>query len=264
MELDKSFKPFFEGTRATIYKKDNILLKLFSYYDINLSLRQQVEYNHSLTNYCQSNVVLPLSLNYDSNGIIDGYVMRYIKSVAAIKACKKNSLQDFEMRLKYVQDLTESLKELHDYLIVGDIHLGNIILNKTDAYLIDLDFADKKVDQTIIRCKTRIHDQYSVVIADSVTSDINKLFVCILSILYNLDIESYVFRDYYSTNNTILELLYDNPDGFLFRYADELKKDEKGINIDNYFYVPASVDLEKEVANSRNQIIRKLTRKKDV
>ena len=246
---------FLETPTTTLYKENNRLLKVFKDCILNDELKNQVILNHKIGHVF--NVVLPNELYYKNNNLC-GYYMPYIKSINLEKFFNEEIYIPVEHRIAVVKDLFNALKEIHKYLIVGDIHLGNILINNSNGFIIDLDYA-----KSIFSSEEPISKYYIVngnyfELPNGFNSDINKLFITSLSILFQVNLECFLYGPW-RTNDELEKLLLKSiPNSYLSEFAHDLKNHENDINYKNYFNVDECDDLSKDILESRNKLIRNL------
>lgn len=259
MSSIEEYPVFRLGKKSTIYKNGPELIKIFK--NIFPALQDQIRFNMFVDELCKANVIMPEHLHFDENFNINGYYMPFIDSENGSIFCFQSDTVPFHKKIEYIKELTTALQDLHNHLIVGDIHLDNILISDDHAYLTDLDYAIPRNFNRYPLTKFNILNEKLLPIKDSITTDINKLFLSILSILYSINIELYAYHRCIGTNTLTTNLLHEScNNGFLLDYAEKLRISENEAVSDNYFNIPSNVDIEKEVVESRDALIRNLTK----
>lgn len=240
---------------STLYKNGDRLYKLFDkVFGIDL---ESLEYKQSLYDFVSPTIILPKDLIIDNEKTC-GYEQKYISSYSLGKCIYKNI--PFERKRDIINSLSNSLKEINQFLIVGDINLENILIprNKLDnkGYLIDFDFA-KKINAEHINLTAYNVKVSSDHIIDNLNTDKVKIFISFLSLLYGYNFEEIVWG--YKCKDTlevILEKLESfKNNGLLINYANYLNQClKKGLPIEEYFHIPINYNLEKEIEIGRKLI----------
>lgn len=238
---------------ATIYKDNDKLLKVFNPNLIDEKLNNQILLNY-LLNPIQ-NIILPTDLFYQ-NEIISGYYMPFIDAIDLKKYFEAEVNIPLENRIKIINDLFAALEEIHKYLILGDIHLGNILINDT-GYITDLDYARSIFEKDEPVSKFYLTSQDNLCLSNSKNSDINKLFICCLSILFQIDLESFLYGPW-PTNDEIIRIFSDIPNNYILYYVYDLKKHENDPNYTNYFKINNDLDIGKNIDEVKRQLIKNL------
>lgn len=244
---------------STLYKNGDKLYKLFDkVFGLDL---ESMEYKQSLYDSVSPTIILPKDLIIDNEKIC-GYEQKYIRSYSLKKCIYKNI--PFERKRDIINSLSNALKEINQFLIVGDINLDNILIprNKLDnkGYLIDFDFSKKLDSINITPSLYLIKDCQNQTINDNLNTDKIKLFICILSFLYGYNFEYDV--NHYASIPTLyyilgeLESLGNNE--IIMEYTEYLCKCiEDKSPIEEYFNVPINYNLEKEIKLGRRLISKK-------
>lgn len=252
----KNAKLYKTSTFSTLYKNGDRLYKLFDkVFGIDL---ESIEYKQSLYDFVSPTIILPKDLIIDNEKTC-GYEQKYLWSYSLEKCIYKNI--PFERKRDIINSLSNALKEINQFLIVGDINLENILIprNKLDnkGYLIDFDFSKKLDSSRITSSLYLIKDCQSQTINDSLNTDKIKLFICILSFLYGYNFEYDVAH--YTSIPTLhyilgeLESLENN--GIIMEYTEYLCKCiENKSPIEEYFHIPINYNLEKEIEIGRKLI----------
>lgn len=245
----KNAKPYKSSTFSTLYKKKDRLFKLFDNV-LGIDL-ESLKYKQSLYNQVSPTIILPKDFIMDKEKIC-GYEQKYIWSYTLENAIYKDI--PFERKKDIINSLSNSLKEINKFLIVGDINLENILIprNKLDnnGYLIDFDFAKKFDSPRIIPTFLTIKDSNNQTMNDNLDTDKIRLFICIISFLYGFNFEYNV--NHFGAIPTLYYILgelesLDN-NGLIMEYAEYLCKciDHKE-PIEEYFYIPTNHNIENEL-----------------
>ena len=144
----------------------------------------------------------PINLLADDAHIY-GYEMEYLKDykslMAVINSLYKNKHIDFEDKKIILLKLIKCLKEINRSYIIGDIRLDNIMVNpKGDARIIDWENGVPiGAAYPILSYYRPLYLSNNIVQADSM-----KMFICILSLLYETNLENiclnFDFNELYS------------------------------------------------------------------
>lgn len=154
---------------------------------------------------CDNGFTKPISLLRDDR--IYGYEMPYLKSYQTIleyieRTPKSNSPIKFEDKKEMMLRQIQSLKEINRYFAVGDINLGNIMVHPNlDSVIIDWENGTPNISDYPILCLYHVRNCNNYVQEDSI-----KLFICILSLLYEIDFESVLEN---LSVDSIAEILHD-------------------------------------------------------
>lgn len=136
------------------------------------------------------------------NDIFYGYIMEYIKDGITFKEAILKTLT-IEERIKAIIDIHKTLKVLHSHnIILGDIHLDDLIINKNGGYITNLDYIRYPEDkEKFITCYNIKENE-----VPSVYTDIVKTMIASLSLLIDMSLEDLI----HSKNNCIsLEYIYN-------------------------------------------------------
>lgn len=250
MKLDEK-KLHFENYNAKFYKYRQSLYKVFKHY-VPESLENQILYNHSIQSHLDKHLILPTKILTDERSELIGYKMRFVDGTNFESELIHSHLS-FEDKILLINELFRLLKEIHQYLIVGDIRNSNLMVGKDgNAYMIDFDLA-KKVDSPIAPV-SRYHIYSDDEILNDQNEDLIKLFISALSLLYEIDIE-----EHFINFGTIEKLAdYIPLSGVLKYYYHYLKKNVYTHNkSDIYLNIHYYEELEKEVNVARSRLLTK-------
>lgn len=70
------------------------------------------------------------------------YRMKYLGGAKTFLELYRDDIP-YEKKLKYIKEIFDALKFLHQYIVLGDIHSKNILVHNNKAYLNDLDNSRK-------------------------------------------------------------------------------------------------------------------------
>lgn len=166
-----------------IYEEKDVLYKICSDYN-NYETQDILTYIYSIP---KIEGVLGIDNLLCENGFIYGYTMPKLRDSVSLKSIIENHFT-IEEKYHLIKKLTDTLKQLHNYLVVGDIRLDNILMYNNEPIFIDLENGQKIYERNYLITLYDLRDKpYSVI------DDLFKLFICIISIIYNRDFE-YLFE----------------------------------------------------------------------
>lgn len=130
-------------------------------------------------------LVLPIDLLKD--GHIYGYQLPYIPDSQNIDELISSNKENIDV-MAIMTSIFEALRNIHKYLILGDIRNTNILIKDDNALFIDWDFG-KKLGSTksLLVCYCIVINHH--IIPDSKLSDILKTLLSALSVYYTYDFE---------------------------------------------------------------------------
>ncbi len=150
------------------------------------------------------NVIKPLEevqiLNEDNNKKYEtAYRMQFLNNAKTLVSLYKLDIP-YEKKLKYAKDFFNGLKFLHQYLIVGDIHSKNLLVNDGNAYISDLDnFRKPKEIFTPIYCYYYLNALQSY--GNNKYTDIIKMYIECLSLILEINFSKiilmYGYHEFY-------------------------------------------------------------------
>lgn len=118
------------------------------------------------------------------------YKMKYLKNAKTLLELYSQKLS-FTEKLHYCKQLFNSLKFLHQYIVLGDIHSENILIDNQNAYLIDLDYAkSKRHPFQYISCYYYINAFKGM--GNTKYTDIVKLYLECLSFFLEINLNNYI------------------------------------------------------------------------
>ena len=129
-------------------ENDETLIKLSPTFNLN-----KFKYLEKLPEH--ENVIKPKESGIvtDNNKKQSCYRMKYLKGAKTFLELYKENIS-YEQKMFYINELFSTLKFLHNYIVLGDIHSSNILVSSNHAFITDLDNAEdinKKIK--FIDCK---------------------------------------------------------------------------------------------------------------
>lgn len=187
----------------------------------------------------------------NSNETQLSYKMKFIKNAKTLTSLLDSNIP-YEQKVIYAKQLFSALKFLHNYIIVGDIHPGNILISedKSKAYLTDLDNSKKLNDYfSSISCYyyLNIFENYGNTIYTDITKLYLEIFMFIVDVNFHSFINKYGYRD---VRNIITDLTL--PDE-VERFFEISKSKRKMKNLDEEMY-----DIERFINPELEGLKRKL------
>ena len=244
---------------ATFYKDKNDIYKVIErncllYKDII----SHIKYNNSIHNEVNNKIILPEELIIDSNYDIRGYKCPFIKGINLEKLAKD---LDTKEKIIILNKLTDLLKEINNYLVVGDVNLSNCMYDKNlDSYLIDFDLSTKLDEEP---CRMALYNFFKKstkkeILSNPSTDKLKMAIIC-ASVLYNNDFEaSFVSLLPYTKWNEFYQYTENTFIKDYFKSAFKLLN--KGEEIPDYLYLPNTNSFS-ELIDQDYKNIRKLAKK---
>ena len=222
---------------ATFYKDKKDIYKVIEkdcllYKDII----NHVEYNYSIHNEVNDNVLLPKDLIIDSNDNIRGYKCPFIKGHNLDNLGKD---LDTKEKITILNQLTDLLKEINNHLVVGDVNLNNCMYdNNLNSYLIDFDLSTRLDEEP---CRMALYNFFKKSTKKEILSNLNtdrlKMAIICASVLYHNDFEaSFVSLLPYTKWNEFYQYTENSYLKDYFKYA--FKCLNKGEEISDYLFLP--------------------------
>lgn len=81
-------------------------------------------------------LIMPKAICYDDEKVC-GYLMQYCEGNTLYNIMQNSS--ESETVIYYLKKLSETIVRLPKNVFIGDLHLGNVIVNEENLYLIDID-----------------------------------------------------------------------------------------------------------------------------
>ena len=244
---------FFTNYNSDFYKYNNDLYKIIKRY-INERLENQIVYNHLINKEVSPNIILPTQLVYNTNDWLIGYKMNFVDGTRLDNMINKKVLS-FVEKIFITNELFDLLKEIHNYLVVGDIRNSNILIGKdSHPYLIDFDFSTTIESSATPWCKYFIYKENERITDQS--GDIIKMLISVLSLLYDYNLEDLIHDEYELEN---LEGLIP-PNGYFKEYYYYLVDKINKHDFINYYFNLPLIDynnIEKEINTGKSRILMK-------
>ncbi len=216
---------------TNIYEENGTLYKICSDY-ISYDIQNMLSYLKSLP---EIDCVLGINDLLSEDGIVYGYTMPKLNYSITLKSIIEKEFSP-ETKCFLIKKLTNSLRELHNFIVVGDIRLDNILIYENRPIFIDLENGQKVTERNYLVTLYDIRDkEYSVI------DDIYKLFICIMSILFNRDFE-YLFTSNYDNRKYFDDFIEGLNSNEIKAYYEYLKESSK----EDYTYPIYFTDIFKE------------------
>ena len=251
--VKKETSRFKRTNTATLYKDKNDLYKIIErntwFYK---SIISNILYNYSIHEEVNPQIILPNGLVTDNYGTeIRGYKCNYVKGQDLSNLAKNLS---FEEKIKLLNNLTELLKEINNYLVVGDVNLDNCMYDKDlNAYLIDFDLSTKLDEEPSLMSYYTFTTDKRKDIKSSLSTDKVKMAIIIASVLYSYNFEDcFVYKNPYSNWDKFLQ--YTNNSYFKDYFKTAFHNFNKGTEVSDYLFLPTDSSFEKLIAEDKKQI----------
>ncbi len=250
MTLDQKHL-YYDNYNANFYKYGKDLLKIFKNY-VSEELENQIIINRLIHDDVDRRIILPKGLIYDEKKWLLGYRMDFVNGINLSKEIKQNNLT-YEDKVFLINELFALLKEIHTYLVVGDVRNSNIMIGKDKrAYLIDFDYSQKLSSSKRPYCMYHVYNGVDPL--NDQNEDIIKMYISTLSLLYNFDVE----REFSKSEDVEYLSCLIPFSGLLKEYyhymIDCVYKHQK---IGDYLELPFSSSLEKEINTAKSRILAK-------
>lgn len=236
-----------EFSESIYWSQENTLYKICKLLPIE---HERIEF---LKFVCQLNIkglIKPLDLL--SNEKIYGYEMPYVDGTTIDKVLV-DPTTDINV-IQIIKEMFNILGKIHEHFIYGDIRCSNIILSNNMPIFIDWD-SGKPLNSNywvVSYYNLFIKRQYGA----NKLEDIAKLYICALSLLYQIDIElfvmrygPYALRDFLTESNVNSEIV--NALNILIRVYEEKKDSTNYDFIEMFSNVNVPSNKEKELIRSR-------------
>ncbi len=240
---------FYDTSKSNLYLYNNKIYKMFKGLVLE-DLETQLYYNLAIKEDLDRRIVMPNALIPDEHGIVIGYIMDYIKGETISKKILHDDL-DFYDKTRIINDFFYLLKQVHEYLTVGDIRNSNLMIGEDrNAYMIDFDFA---VRNTLSKNPTVCYQLFNnEECLDDKNGDIIKMFISALSLLYDFDLEKEIKR--YSDVNHIKNFI---PYGGILKdyyeyFINQINHHEP---IKEYLSIPLEENVEKDIMIKKRSLL---------
>ena len=174
-----------EFSESIYWSQENTLYKICKLLPIE---RERIEFLKFIYKLDIPGLIKPLDLL--SDGKIYGYEMPYVDGTSVDKVLV-DSTTDIDV-LQIIKEMFNILSKIHEHFIYGDIRCSNIILSNNMPIFIDWD-SGKPLNSNywvVSYYNLFIKRRYGA----NKLEDIAKLYICALSLLYQIDIELFVMR----------------------------------------------------------------------
>lgn len=177
---------------STIYQKDETTLyKCFgNYFDFEL---EQTLALQALEDKNIPHSVLPLApIRLEEH--LYGYAETFLKGSQNWREVIKNKSLSISIKQRIIADVVEAFQELHKHhLVYGDVHLGNLLIHENKGYVIDFEGIRTPYGGGLFRDYYLLHPNENIpYIKENEKTDHIKLVIAILSLLYEIPLDSYM------------------------------------------------------------------------
>lgn len=193
-----------------IYEQERVLYKICSDYE-SYEVQEILTYIYSMP---KIDGVLGINDLLSENGIVYGYTMPKLDYSVSLQDIIENNFTP-EAKCYLINEITNIIKKLHKYMMIGDVRLSNILIYDHKPIFIDLENGQKiNENKSLLTYYNISNKKYTIM------DDIFKLFIVIMSILFNKNFE-YLFV----TNKRVyFDEIIDNIDSIeLKTYYEYLK-----------------------------------------
>ena len=236
-----------EFSESIYWSQENTLYKLCKLLPVE---HERIEFLKFIYQLNIKGLIKPLDLLCD--GKIYGYEMPYVDGTTIDKVLV-DPTSDINV-IQIIKEMFNILGKIHEHFIYGDIRCSNIILSNNMPIFIDWD-SGKPLNSNywvVSYYNLFIKRRYEA----NKLEDIAKLYICALSLLYQIDIElfvmrygPYALRDFLTDANVNSEII--NALNILIKTYEE-RKDSTNYDFNEMFSIinlPSS--KEKELIRSR-------------
>lgn len=180
-----------------IFVDDETLIKI-----VNRATKNELSYLLEIPEH--EHVIKPLevgqiinsdSLDPSSKQSSTYYRMRYLKETKTLLKMYKMNVS-YEQKMEYAKQLFSALQFLHQYIVIGDIHSRNILVDEKNAYIIDLDDFKKPDIIKQIDCYYYINILRSF--GNNKYTDIIKMYIECLSFILEINFPRFIRRSSYA------------------------------------------------------------------
>ena len=251
----KEAHKFKKTNTATLYKDKSNAYKIIERNTwFSNEILSNIVNNYLLHDEVSKNLILPTELIMDDKSNLRGYRCQFVKGYDLDKLAKNLSTEE---RIIILNKMTDLLKEINEFLVVGDINLANCMFDKDlNAYLIDFDLSTFIAEEPSKIALYNFNKKgTNKVINSNLNTDKLKMAIICASVLYQSDFEeSFVStvpynkwnKFYQYTNNSYLKDYFKT--AFKHLNHDEI--------IDDYLYLPTDKEFIKLV-NEDMKMVRK-------
>lgn len=125
-----------------------------------------------------------------------GYCMKFLKNARTLISAYKENIP-YEEKVIYAKQLFSALKHLHQYLVIGDIHPKNILLENNNAYITDLDNS-RKLNERFKAIDCYYNISFLGKYGNNKQTDIIKMYLELLGFILEIDFSKFIRRYGYS------------------------------------------------------------------
>lgn len=120
------------------------------------------------------------------------YRMKYLKDAKTL-LCLYNEHLCYEKKIEYAKQLFSALQFLHQYIVIGDIHAKNILIQNENAYITDLDNA-RRIGEPWIPIDCYYYLNFFKSFGNTRYTDITKMYLECLSFLLEIDFSKFIAK----------------------------------------------------------------------
>ena len=174
-----------EFSESIYWSQENTLYKICKLLPVE---HERIEFLKFIYKLDIPGLIKPLDLL--SNEKIYGYEMPYVNGTTVDKVLAE-STSDIDIR-HIIEEMFNILSKIHEHFIYGDIRCSNIMISNNLPLFIDWD-SGKPLNSNywvVSYYNLFIKRRYGA----NKLEDIAKLYICALSLLYQIDIELFVMR----------------------------------------------------------------------
>lgn len=176
-----------DETLIKIIEKDS--LESLSY------LAEIPEHEHVIKPFDVGKIIYSLPPESNSKQYSTYYRMRYLKETKTLLNMYKENIS-YEQKMEYAKQLFSALQFLHQYIVIGDIHSRNLLVDEKNAYIIDLDDFKKKGTFKQIDCLYYIN--ILRILGNNKYTDIIKMYIECLSLILEINLDKFIRRNGYA------------------------------------------------------------------
>lgn len=249
-ELEKleSFKTTGYNTSSTLYRKNNILYKIFN---DNLYIKEKEDnINYFLKNKKIELSGYPLEKIYNKEKNFIGYTLDLFENCNSFYELIEKQI-DIESKKTILQDVIKQLKEIHKMsIVIKDIHLDNMIANNR-GHIIDLDeiiLPGNEYKFRSLYCIKKDENTPYIIKETQQTDNIKSVINC-LSIIYNYNFEK-LYMECEDLERFLNILKYNLPK-ILIEYLEEIFQTKELIYLDE---ILENILDENEIEKSKKRI----------
>ena len=252
----KNTSKFKKTNTATLYREKSDVYKVidnrcFLYNEII----NHIKYNYEISGAVSSNIILPKDLIVEDEKI-RGYKCDYVHGKSLENLAKD---LDTNEKIILINKLTDLLKEINQFLVVGDVNLDNCMYDKYGScYLLDFDLSSKLGESPSMVSLYNLRNDERKDIYSNLSTDKVKMGIVAASILYGIDFEGcFTSRKPYSYWNKFLQ--YTENSYLKDYFKTSLHSINKNKVVQDYLYLPNTNSFASLIDNDKKRI-RKLVK----